>query len=79
VPFQPSLVGKGASGVHDATFQSIVKCDVDIRKDLYSYRMQMRELSALVLMSVMLRMLLACLRCQCYGSGACTSEGYELL
>merc|ERR1711870_222953 len=33
---QPSLVGKEASGVHDTTFQSIMKCDVDIRKDLYS-------------------------------------------
>jgi actin beta/gamma 1 len=36
VLFQPSLVGKEASGIHDTTFQSIMKCDVDIRKDLYS-------------------------------------------
>jgi len=36
VLFQPSLVGKEASGVHDTSFQSIMKCDVDIRKDLYS-------------------------------------------
>merc|ERR1712032_929117 len=36
VLFQPSLIGKEAAGVHDATFQSITKCDVDIRKDLYS-------------------------------------------
>jgi len=35
VLFQPSLVGKEASGIHDTTFQSIMKCDVDIRKDLY--------------------------------------------
>merc|ERR1712203_1023587 len=34
VLFQPSFVGKEASGVHDTTFQSIMKCDVDIRKDL---------------------------------------------
>ena len=34
--FQPSFVGKRASGLHDMTFQSITKCDVDIRKDLYS-------------------------------------------
>lgn len=33
--FQPSLVGKEALGIHDTTFQSIMKCDVDIRKDLY--------------------------------------------
>jgi len=33
--FQPSFVGKEASGIHDTTFQSIMKCDVDIRKDLY--------------------------------------------
>ena len=36
--FQPSFVGKEASGIHDITFQSIVKCDVDIRKDLYVCR-----------------------------------------
>jgi len=36
VLFQPSMVGKEASGVHDTTFQSIMKCDVDIRKDLYA-------------------------------------------
>jgi len=35
VLFQPSFVGKEASGIHDTTFQSIMKCDVDIRKDLY--------------------------------------------
>merc|ERR1739844_113081 len=35
VLFQPSLVGKEASGIHDTTFQSIMKCDVDILKDLY--------------------------------------------
>jgi len=34
--FQPSFVGKEAGGIHDTTFQSIMKCDVDIRKDLYS-------------------------------------------
>ena len=36
VLFQPSFVGKESSGIHDTTFQSIMKCDVDIRKDLYS-------------------------------------------
>jgi len=36
VLFQPSLVGKESSGIHDTAFQSIMKCDVDIRKDLYS-------------------------------------------
>jgi len=35
VLFQPSLIGKEASGIHDCTFQTIMKCDVDIRKDLY--------------------------------------------
>ncbi|CAE8619365.1 unnamed protein product [Polarella glacialis] len=34
VLFQPSFVGKEASGIHDTTFQSIMKCDVDIRKEL---------------------------------------------
>jgi len=36
VLFQPSLIGKESSGIHDTTFQSIMKCDVDIRKDLYA-------------------------------------------
>jgi len=36
VLFQPSFIGKEASGVHDCTFQTIMKCDVDIRRDLYA-------------------------------------------
>jgi actin beta/gamma 1 len=36
VLFQPSFIGKEASGVHDTLFQTIMKCDVDIRKDLYA-------------------------------------------
>merc|ERR1712012_1039555 len=36
VLFQPGFIGKEASGIHDTSFQSIMKCDVDIRKDLYS-------------------------------------------
>jgi actin-related protein len=35
VLFQPSFIGKEASGIHDCTFQTIMKCDVDIRRDLY--------------------------------------------
>jgi hypothetical protein len=36
VLFNPSMVGMEANGIHDTTFNSIMKCDVDIRKDLYS-------------------------------------------
>jgi actin-related protein len=36
VLFQPGMIGKEAQGVHDCTFQTIMKCDVDIRKDLYA-------------------------------------------
>merc|ERR1712070_330533 len=36
VLFQPSFVGKEDDGIHNITFRSIMKCDVDIRKDLYS-------------------------------------------
>merc|ERR1712039_370033 len=36
VLFQPSFVGKEISGVHDTVFASIQKCDVDIRRDLYT-------------------------------------------
>jgi len=34
--FQPSMIGLEAAGVHQTTFNSIMKCDVDIRKDLYA-------------------------------------------
>jgi actin len=33
--FQPSKLQKEESGLHEQTFQSIMKCDLDIRKDLY--------------------------------------------
>ncbi|XP_075506022.1 actin-2-like [Primulina tabacum] len=35
VLFQPSLIGMEASGIHKTTFDSIIKSDIDIRKDLY--------------------------------------------
>jgi actin-related protein len=35
VLFQPSLIGIEQDGIHQLTYQSIMKCDVDIRKDLY--------------------------------------------
>jgi len=35
VLFKPSLIGKEIEGVHRTTYDSIMKCDVDIRKDLY--------------------------------------------
>jgi actin-related protein len=34
--FQPSMIGLEAVGVHQTTYNSIMKCDVDIRKDLYA-------------------------------------------
>jgi actin-related protein len=34
--FQPMKYGKDFLGIHELTFQSIKKCDVDVRKDLYS-------------------------------------------
>ena len=36
VLFQPSFLGKECDGIHRTTFDSIMKCDVDIRKDLYN-------------------------------------------
>merc|ERR1711988_1177411 len=35
VLFKPNLIGKEAEGIHKTTYNSIMKCDVDIRKDLY--------------------------------------------
>ncbi|KAI9216560.1 actin family [Blastocladiella britannica] len=34
--FQPSMLGRESAGIHETTYASIMKCDVDIRKDLYS-------------------------------------------
>nr|XP_060621163.1 actin, alpha cardiac muscle 1 isoform X4 [Anolis sagrei ordinatus] len=34
--FQPSFIGMESAGVHEATYNSIMKCDIDIRKDLYA-------------------------------------------
>ncbi|CAO2646362.1 Actin, cytoplasmic 2, partial [Lemmus lemmus] len=34
--FQPSFLGMESCGIHETTFNSIMKCDVDIRKDLYA-------------------------------------------
>jgi len=36
VLFKPNMIGKEEKGVDQLTFQSIMKCDVDIRKDLYA-------------------------------------------
>eukprot|EP01024_Parvocaulis_polyphysoides_P017240 TRINITY_DN17620_c0_g4_i2.p1 TRINITY_DN17620_c0_g4~~TRINITY_DN17620_c0_g4_i2.p1 ORF type:complete len:377 (-),score=65.50 TRINITY_DN17620_c0_g4_i2:108-1238(-) len=35
VLFQPDHIGMEADGIHKTTFNSIMKCDVDIRKELY--------------------------------------------
>jgi len=34
--FKPSFVGLESEGIHILTYNSIMKCDVDIRRDLYS-------------------------------------------
>jgi len=34
--FKPELLGKESVGIHRLTYDSIKKCDVDIRRDLYS-------------------------------------------
>jgi len=36
VLFKPSLIGKESEGIHKLTYDSIMKCDVDIRRDLYT-------------------------------------------
>lgn len=34
--FQPSFIGMESAGIHETLYNSIMKCDVDIRKDLYA-------------------------------------------
>jgi len=36
VLFQPPMIGKESNGIHALTHSSIKKCDIDIRKDLYT-------------------------------------------
>jgi len=36
VLFSPNFIGMEAAGIHETTFNSIGKCDIDIRKDLYA-------------------------------------------
>merc|ERR1712129_153003 len=35
VLFRPNLIGLEAAGIDELTFKSILKCDIDIRRDLY--------------------------------------------
>jgi len=35
VLFKPNLIGRESEGIHKLTYESIMKCDVDIRRDLY--------------------------------------------
>ena len=34
--FNPAIIGMESVGIHETTYNSIMKCDVDIRKDLYA-------------------------------------------
>ena len=34
--FQPSFLGMKNAGIHETTYNSIMKCDIDIHKDLYA-------------------------------------------
>jgi actin-related protein len=36
VMFKPNLIGKEQDGIHKLSYNSIMKCDVDIRRDLYT-------------------------------------------
>lgn len=33
--FQPSFLGMETTGIHETAYNSIMRCDIDIRKDLY--------------------------------------------
>jgi len=34
--FQPSFIGMESAGIHETAYTSIMKCDIDIRKDLFA-------------------------------------------
>merc|ERR1719440_394581 len=35
VLFQPAFIGKETGGIHEKTFGSIMKCDIDVRREMY--------------------------------------------
>ncbi|KAL7598748.1 hypothetical protein Lser_V15G22355 [Lactuca serriola] len=37
VLFQPSLIGMEAAGIHEMTYKSVIKCDIDLRRDLFGH------------------------------------------
>jgi actin beta/gamma 1 len=43
--FQPSVLGLESGGIHVTTFNSIMKCDVDVRKDLYGNIVMVRTIT----------------------------------
>ena len=45
--FQPSVLGLESGGIHVTTFNSIMKCDVDVRKDLYGNIVMVSEVDYL--------------------------------
>ena len=50
--FQPSVLGQEAAGIHETTYNSIMKCYVDIRKDLYGNIVMVRKFSISILIIV---------------------------
>ena len=34
--FKPAFIGLEANGIHETVYNSIMKCDIDVRKDLYA-------------------------------------------
>jgi len=36
VLFQPAFIGMESAGIHETVYNSIMKCDIDIRKDMYA-------------------------------------------
>ena len=46
--FQPSVLGLESGGIHVTTFNSIMKCDVDVRKDLYGNIVMVSFLSPVI-------------------------------
>ena len=34
--FKPTFIGLEAAGIHETAYKSIMKCDIDVRKDLYA-------------------------------------------
>eukprot|EP01083_Nonionella_stella_P230285 814208_1 len=83
--YTPSLIGKESEGIHKLAYESIMKCDVDIRRYLYTNTVLSggttmfpgidvrltKEMSALAPASIIVKIVAPPVRMYCLWIGGC--------